>query len=1066
MSGKRKSNPAYINAMSKLSISLGYDVREFKELLKSEFSVKPLVRGASDESIENWFGGYQKPRVGLIRRKRKAIVLENKSFFDGKNEHYFEDMMIEFLENLHASKNTQISSESHFIRMEGRENRNSYISVIDNNFLEYILEIGKRENYTPYQFYLAKDREECQWYGILKDWDYIPSIYREVKEATIESFHQNRISTVSAYIIGNGGVGKSVLLRRLAMDLRENENFTVVWISHKTIVDFATTNSIEEIRHIDQKSVLIIIEDWYRVKQFMSALGGAKALFQQLAELPNVRIVVGDRDTDSIIMAKLYALEESVFELTPEENDLIFKKVLHNAPDWKTEETINYELSFIRSTSIFLILWCLGKIHQESSGNKFLITELIRDLSSTIISMVLSDFKKLDKSHSGVAQTLFYCASVYSLYKSPIKLSTFCEIADEFGSHDYQSLNTFVDISTKDILSNYIRIETENDEDVIAFNQDIIAEELIGILNTPPFKFEFNAKLSFANSVVNTGDTSFSTPLYSFVLEDDIKGISSTIKMRFIDEAFRAGFHSTYLIYIFRTKEFSWEIKRDWANKILERYLYDSSGNWSPLVVTTSIKHGDNRIVNEIINTMDVVLINHLIFTALMKSGGENPAKQAATEYLKGIETFESASNQKLATSLIYAEDDLAGEMALKIFNQLPLHRISVSVIEVAFKLVDKNGQTKIFSQLLENPNIYAMDSTLINDTAFAALLRRGDRTLVQQFSTASLRKLESLENTSGNKLAACLKYAEPDLAGNVALEIANQLPLQIINEVLIKAILRLVGEKVQIAICNQLLEYSNFQTLSFDLKIRALKNGDEDLAKTIAIDALKGSKPSDFNYQLFSTLLTISGDKNMSIVVIENYKEHEISPVHSAFRVFSDNLNIPKIVEIKIGEIIDDFFKPEIAKRNEDRYWRYANILKLPFYGVGAWELATKKIIRKWDSLPRELVTSVIIANREHGVEIVENMCKEILHNCKEEIYKQVMSPYTYLEWIRKQSNRNAHHGNHVLLSLGHPNLAKHSKIAAISLSKLNQNSLPESAKEKIANILENEEYPFWNNS
>mgnify|MGYP001951275065 CR=1 FL=1 len=87
---------------------------------------------------------------------------------------------------------------------------------INRKFIKKVKAFGKKQKYIADDFYIAKQYKECQWYGILKNWDIERIAYKQIKEEIKTSFADKyRQPKIITLIHGRGGSGKSTLANLL-----------------------------------------------------------------------------------------------------------------------------------------------------------------------------------------------------------------------------------------------------------------------------------------------------------------------------------------------------------------------------------------------------------------------------------------------------------------------------------------------------------------------------------------------------------------------------------------------------------------------------------------------------------------------------------------------------------------------------------------------------------------------------------------------------------------------------------------------------------------------------------
>ena len=101
--------------------------------------------------------------------------------------------------------------------------------------------------------------------------------------------------------------------------------------------------------------------------------------------------------------------------------------------------------------------------------------------------------------------------------------------------------------------------------------------------------------------------------------------------------------------------------------------------------------------------------------------------------------------------------------------------------------------------------------------------------------------------------------------------------------------------------------------------------------------------------------------------------------------------------------------------------------------------------------------MTNIILAYASHPNEI-KNMCEAILKNWKTELAKSIY-----------QLGRKVppHFGDHIRLSLGHPDLEKLAKQTALEIKEAESQSpglMPEHLLNVVNQIIDEKTFPIWN--
>ncbi len=449
--------------------------------------------------------------------------------------------------------------------------------LIDKNFIEGVKKIGTERNFQPADFYLAKQTTDCQWYGMIEDaekkaWDVDREIYAKLKTEVVEAFKDKyREAKIIARLLGRGGSGKSTLLRRLAVDLKD-EDFAVVWVNDKEFAEFCD-KGISDFSNYPEKKFLVIIEDWYRIKQ--NKKENSANIINSLCNYPNVRVVIGDRTIDkSIAKANLYNTDEDKFKLEVQENKIIVQKILDKISDWKPVAEILLKDNSDFNSSLYLILFTIGRKFQELKG-KAITTIDEKDIKGHFQDIVTSDLRAIGINYPGYAKAIYYWAKVYATNKIYIGFDVFEKIAKEFNENlDFTSYNVLPD-ETKSIVDIYINksqshIKSAKDLPLIAFNHDILADDGLAkvehqILGSTWHPFGDDIKIKLLDFIIAKGDT-FSISSFLYYCLKTFEKVTKEQKLNYITTQYEKGNRGSYLNHLFYKNEIvNDKVKKEYA---------------------------------------------------------------------------------------------------------------------------------------------------------------------------------------------------------------------------------------------------------------------------------------------------------------------------------------------------------------------------------------------------------------------------------------------------------------------------------------------------------------------
>ncbi|MBK6915418.1 MAG: hypothetical protein IPH11_17775 [Ignavibacteriales bacterium] len=363
------------------------------------------------------------------------------------------------------------------IHIEGAE-------VINSTFIRRIKN-GKQ--FTKPDFYTAKQDENCQWYGVINNYDVVRNDYGKVKTIASSCFDKPRTYKVVAVVHGFGGCGKSTLLRRLAVELC-NESFKFIWVKDRGFENF-TDNGLIQIQEDRFRNYLVIIEDWYRLTDNLKEK--AKEFLLKTQAINNIRVIIGDRETSGKEYINNLPDPLNVFHLQSTENEKIIAEIMELHTEWKdAKEKVTKKQEYY-NTSLFLLLFVIARVSNE----KFDPMEIdFSEPGLAFKSIVKSDLKKINAVYPGMAKALHNWACIYTNHKIFIDFDTFLKIADTYNENDKVS-NAFTSWNARSTIlervKSYInkgrntslRNKKLQQIDFVQFNHDKLAEEgLAGVI--------------------------------------------------------------------------------------------------------------------------------------------------------------------------------------------------------------------------------------------------------------------------------------------------------------------------------------------------------------------------------------------------------------------------------------------------------------------------------------------------------------------------------------------------------------------------------------------------------
>ena len=175
------------------------------------------------------------------------------------------------------------------------------------------------------------------------------------------------------------------------------------------------------------------------------------------------------------------------------------------------------------------------------------------------------------------------------------------------------------------------------------------------------------------------------------------------------------------------------------------------------------------------------------------------------------------------------------------------------------------------------------------------------------------------------------------------------------------------------------------------------------------------------------------------------------------ALRFFSTEATYPNEVNELVTKIINQFHEHKYEKGSGIYYLRLNIILGYPFHNIPLWKGNCLDYITDWrNKRTINFFVKALHSFRSHPDEI-KAVCEQILKNWKREVTFEIRQIYG-----------EAHHGDHIKIALGHPDLREIAMIAAkemVAEEEINTNTLPFYLLEIVLKIIQPKpEFPEWN--
>lgn len=946
--------------------------------------------------------------------------------------------------------------------------------VIDRCFIE---KVKNYQGFAQFEFYTGKQNENCQWYGVLNNFDVEREIYTLLKTNVLSCFNQASDFKVQAVIYGNGGSGKSTLLRRLAVDL-SNEPFKVVWVEDNGVKEFIE-HGLAVIENESNCNFLLIIEDWYRIIEKKSNL--TDDLFDRIKKVRNVRIVIGDREIKGKDYLKHLIDKENLFLLTSNDNQKIIEKIIENYPIWRRVSNKIFTKSEDYKSSLFLLLFIIFSSDSNDKENKSIESRIPETI---FIEIIQSDLRVIARSNQGLAKALYYWACVYKTQRVFITYESFLSIADYFNKDNYSSTHLIrwnLDNPILKKLKTYINIDensTSINKGLVLFNHDILADFGISEVSFKDWE-EFNdlTRFELLDVLIEKADhQSVSVYLNSMLNLKPSIFIDKSDKLKYIDLLIeKNNNHYSYLNslaslhlkgqelqyygskllkkmmfpphfweYFFKKSELDNSVKSQLAYPIV-RSNYWKNISYDVIVeavkyVNNETRHGFYKNVltdfyyDLVVGEQDLSLISfHLVCTSINQSNNlmiknrlidvmsENSKWRILSPFIVQslIDSVDGLQKQKLCVMILnsYLEVKNITEIDFDLF----LLKLSIN------STLDYNLRDKVINKIISDRKIGQEHQMLLKD-CIKYINPKAKEKFTEEILNRFLKQkdINALILLSNFSIIEYLKhglkreYAQLILDGlleypRIKLDYSYQL-------------LDLTDNDYRKRFTSMILGDNNWKKHDQHLICSILRDCDEDVKFSFCNKIVESSNLDERKYgAIVSFSIEITKNKKKAFHYLKDWQNYDWGIIYACLKSFEFEKSIPSIVSKIIEYEIYQYNKHEsymnsvfsTSKRKVKRISfyniHYTNILSICFENNPKWSSECYKVMRNWKTNDRSYISNVLFAYRDNPTMTI-TVCSDILKSWKSEL----------------NSFKNTHNRDYLKLSLQHPYLKENAKKTA----------------------------------
>ncbi|NER98296.1 MAG: hypothetical protein F6J86_31470 [Symploca sp. SIO1B1] len=260
---------------------------------------------------------------------------------------------------------------------------------------------------TPEKFYSFQRGTE--WLGVFREWDAPRSFREELLNTTIKNSQQRRNCPATA-IIGHGGSGKSVALRRLALDLVE-QGYQVWWVENPTrMIELGLDEFIDD----EGKPQFLLIDE---IQDLDSSY--VERLRRHLRKYPFLVLVVAGRRLPN----KLKLGTKDKF--TPNEaadRITILDKISEVLPAW-ANTAAQLKAESLREARLVRILVVLAR-RQEP------VPKTLEELEEVFLQILVDDLERIREQFPGLATAIMDAAVFQEVGMTALSISVLIALAD------------------------------------------------------------------------------------------------------------------------------------------------------------------------------------------------------------------------------------------------------------------------------------------------------------------------------------------------------------------------------------------------------------------------------------------------------------------------------------------------------------------------------------------------------------------------------------------------------------------------------------------------------------
>jgi hypothetical protein len=884
-----------------------------------------------------------------------------------------------------------IISESPFLLRHILE-RAEGAQLIDKVFFENQVEQFKNILETELQHDFYSGKENIQWHGIARGWDAARPVQKQALEAIYASF--DKALPIAAVVTGEGGSGKSVLLKRIASRLCNT--YTVYWLG-SNIIAFLNNEWEYDVKAHPEAKFLIVIDDWYRTVEKNGHRQAAMLLLNEMKMLKHARLIIGDRGGNRRSYND-FSYTNHAFRLSSSENQALLSQIAVQYPPLQ-KKLAGLRLDTLNS-ALFVLLFILSYDYVSDNETEDRFTKIFESDAYALR-------KRPEPFWAGMAEALYLYANLYVEWGITLRVESLLELACQSGQNKAPyGMHSGADWITDDeILNKYLAViklgSGRRVKQVVQFNHDTIAEKGWSVrYSTVKTDYRpLETALKIVEKFEQLRIPGLANIYWRLAAHQGPEGAVAAAKylstwapdanqQAFIDCLQRVKTSSVALEAARRflsKRKAHYKIgafnecllllhEEQIAKEVARKYLKRDAAHANPVIfyVCARVLKGEQPIRNaalRYLNEPHIYRYSRLFTLSLSLLRKSLKGTQAALRYINSPNRFADdyalaaclglLKEQAVDTATEFLNSPMAGIDSAAFWSSLKIagsHNRGRAIVEEYLLIDDPFSDQEIFCLSLK---VFGKETFTLN--AARRFLRSSEPFRKEQAFSAciSLLKEEELAKHASLLFLASVEPYVYETAFCAATRAFGN--IEVVQDVIEHVLQDVDGRRCQIAYLNCM---------------RFARN--RDIAKKSA-ELFLATSDAFFWPQLFAVSIKACGSgaaKHISHF-LDTY--HQNTTWEAVFMCL-------KVLSAKGTEIpnVDRLLARIIAERDRRKF---RDLLKLPFFESPAWCATVKKILVDWHLQNRNNLHHVLLSHLQRPDEVAET-CLSIVKNWRRELY------------------------------------------------------------------------------